>query len=125
MPDDLEDYATRCVRMNGEEIGPYEDDPHEGFKNVYACNVPQATLKADTRPFPDGTIIVKESRREGEDFVWLIATARKREGSWQWDEYTRNFGNEGHRRLAVPQSTCTDCHQAARARDYIFTRYAP
>ncbi len=121
LPDDLNNYATRCVVMNKQPILPYEGDPHKGFKNVYACNVPLEFLQARTRPFPDGTVIVKESRREGESFTWLVATARKQQGRWRWDEYTRNFDNEDHRRLALPQSKCTDCHAAAA--DYIFTRF--
>ena len=62
-------------------------------------------------------------RREGEAFTWLVATARKELGKWRWDEYTRNFDNEGHQRLLVKQSKCTSCHDRAAAQDDIFTYY--
>ena len=121
LPDDVEGYQTRCLRLNEEPIAPYEGDPHEGWKNVYVCNLSRDAA-AGPRPFPDGTLIVKDSRRSGEDFTWLLAIARKRQGQWDWEEYTRNFGNEEHRKLAVSESTCSDCHRKAASSDYIFTR---
>lgn len=123
LPPDLAGYESSCVKLNRDEIPPYEGDPHAGFKNVFACNVPQDALEADERPFPDGTIIIKESRRQGQDFTWLVAVARKEEGRWRWDEYTRNFGSEDHVRLLLPQSKCTNCHERVSSRDYIYTGY--
>jgi hypothetical protein len=111
--------------MNVEPIPRTNADPHNGVKNVYACNVDVAALEANQRPFPDGTLIVKESRREGEDLVWLIATARKQAGSWQWDEYTRNFADEAFRHILAGESVCTDCHARVRSADWIFTPYTP
>ncbi|MDX2023719.1 MAG: hypothetical protein SF187_26005 [Deltaproteobacteria bacterium] len=127
LPADIEGYQTAptCVRLNKDPIPPYEGDPHKGIKNVFACNVDLPVLLANTRPFPDGTIIVKESRRPGVAYTWLVATARKQEGRWRWDEYTRNFDNEGHERVPVPQSKCMDCHAKAAAQDFIFTTYDP
>jgi cytochrome P460 len=124
LPEDVEDYAARCLKMNPTEIPPYDGDPHRGFKNVYACNVDRALVQANTRPFPDGTIIVKESTRPGESAVWLVATARKQGGGWHWDEYTRNFADESLRRNLAGQSICTGCHQHAQAADWIFTQWA-
>jgi hypothetical protein len=126
LPSDVADYASRegCVRLNAELIPIYDGDPHKGQKNVYACDVPPATVMANTRPFPDGTLIVKESTRAGESFPWLIATARKQAGRWQWDEYTRNFADEPFRRILVGQSVCTDCHSRAKGADWIFTTFA-
>lgn len=125
LPTDIEGYDSKatCVRINKDPIPPYEGDPHKGIKNVFVCNVELSAIKANLRPFPDGTIIVKESRREGEAFTWLVATARKELGKWRWDEYTRNFDNEGHQRLLVKQSKCTSCHDRAAAQDNIFTNY--
>jgi hypothetical protein len=123
LPGDIPGYESRCIRMNAEPIARYDRDPHDGVKNVYACNVDEAVLQANTRPFPDGTVIVKESTREGDDFVWLIATARKNKGAWQWDEYTRNFADEDFRRILAGQSVCTDCHDGAEGADWIWTTY--
>jgi hypothetical protein len=125
LPADVEGYAERCVKMNPAPIAPYEGDPHRGMKNVYACNVDPALLRANQRPFPEGTLIVKDSTRPPESAPWLVATARKRDGGWQWDEYTRNFPDESLRRILAGQSVCTGCHQQARALDWIFTAYSP
>jgi hypothetical protein len=124
LPDDVPGYQSRCIRMNAQPIPRYDGDPHKGVKNVFACNVDQGVLQANTRPFPDGTLIVKESTREGEGFAWLIATARRKGGSWQWDEYTRNFDGEDFRHILAGESVCTGCHTKARSADWIFTSYS-
>ena len=77
LPDDVEGYETRCLRINASPLPPYPGDPHRGTKNVFACDVDPAIVRANTRPFPPGTLIVKESTREGEQFPWLVATARR------------------------------------------------
>ena len=125
LPDDIADYRSRCVRMNATPIPPTDDDPHRGTKEVFACNADEAALRANQRPFADGTVIVKESTRQDEDFPWLVAVARKSGGTWTWAEYTRNFENEDLSKLLVPQSTCTDCHKAAAPLDWIYTTYTP
>lgn len=109
--------------MNLVPIPRRDPDPHPGRKNVYACNVPVTDLENGTRPFADGTIIVKESIKENVDYPWLIATARKEHGQWQWDEYTRNFADEEFLHTLGAESICTDCHSRARAADWIFTQY--
>lgn len=124
LPDDVPGYESRCIRMNAQPIPRYDGDPHKGVKNVYACNVAQQLLQANTRPFPDGTLIVKESTREDEGFAWLIATARKKGGFWQWDEYTRNFDDEDFRHILAGESVCTGCHVKAQTADWIFTTYS-
>jgi len=124
LPDDVPGYASRCVRMNATPIPRYDGDPHKGVKNVYACNIRQDDLQANAGPFPEGTLIVKDSTREDESFPWLIAIARKQDGAWHWDEYTRNFADEDFRHTLAGESLCTGCHVRARASDWIFTRYA-
>lgn len=124
LPEDIPGYADRCVRMNAVPIPRYDSDPHKGTKNVYGCGISQALLETNNRPFPEGTLIVKESTREGESFPWLIATARKQGGAWHWDEYTRNFADEDFRHGLAGESICTGCHVRAQAADWIFTRYA-
>jgi hypothetical protein len=123
LPDDLPAYESECVRMNGTPIPRYDGDPHPGIKNVYACNVDAAVLQTNSRPFPEGTLIVKDATRESESFPWLIAIARKRDGAWRWDEYTRNFADEGFRHGLAGESVCTGCHVRASTVDWIFTPY--
>jgi hypothetical protein len=124
LPDDVPGYESRCVRMNREPIARYDGDPHQGTKNVYACNMEQPRLQANIRPFAEGALIVKESTRAGDSFPWLIAIARKQGGVWQWDEYTRNFADEDFRHILAGQSVCTGCHVKAQAADWIFTTYS-
>ncbi|NUN16620.1 MAG: hypothetical protein HUU55_23585 [Myxococcales bacterium] len=125
LPDDVYGYRQNCVRLNDQPIPPTDDDPHRGTKNVYACNITVSELEAGVFPYPDGTLIVKESTKTGQDYTWLIATARKSGSDWSWDEYKRNFGNEDFYRIPVSESVCTDCHKKAKESDYIFTTFEP
>lgn len=119
LPEDIEGYRERCIRLNEQPIAVTNDDPHEGVKNVYACDIDCSAI--NQRPLPDGTLIVKESQRADSDFVWLIATARKTGSDWQWDEYTRNFSNESFLSVAVSEEVCVDCHKKWKADDWIST----
>ena len=126
LPDDIPGYQDKCIRMNADPIAPTDDDPHEGYKEVYACDVGESDLKV---PYPDGTVMVKESCphgpcRDGE-MVWLIATARKANGSWSWNEYTRNFEDEDFVEILADESVCTNCHKKVEALDWIYTPYQP
>ena len=116
------DFEEACIRMNLEEIPPYPDDPHSGYKHVYACHDEDGVVLE--APYPEGTRIVKASRKSGQDFPFLIATAEKQNGEWEWTEYTRNFDGETFLKLPLAQSVCTDCHAAvADTRDWIFTEF--
>lgn len=119
LPDDVADYRERCLKMTSEPIPKTDDDPHEGEKDVFACNL--SCAEVNERPFPDGTLIVKESTRSDSDFPWLVATARKEGGSWQWDEYTRNFENEDFVRILPGEDVCIDCHKKWESQDWIVT----
>lgn len=124
LPDDVSGYQSRCTRLNEQPIARYDGDPHKGMKNVYVCNLDESVVKANTRPFPETTLVVKESTREGESFPWLVATARKSGGTWRWDEYTRNFADEEFRHILAGESVCTGCHRKAEPADWIFTTYS-
>ena len=123
LPYDVADYESRCIRLNVDPIPPARNERHQGFKNVYACNVDRDQLRASRRHLPEGTLIVKEVRRPHESFVWLIALARKHGGVWQWDEYTRNFSEDELRHGFASADVCTGCHVEARGDDWIFTHY--
>lgn len=124
LPDDLANYRTECVLMNGVPIPEAgSDDPHQGEKNVYACNLPVEIVSQNVRPFADGVVIVKESTRKDSDFAWLVATARKADGRWRWNEYSRNFSNEPFLHILAGEQVCIDCHQRVEAADWIYTQY--
>lgn len=127
LPSDVANYRTDpdCHQMNVELLPQRSDDPHEGEKNVFACNVPLSTLQANERPFPDGSVVIKESIRKDSDFAWLVATARKSKGGWTWNEYSRNFENEAFLEIFPSEQVCIDCHEKARTVDWIYTAYTP
>lgn len=116
------------LRMNAKPIASYNGDPHNGTKNVFV-NQTRATLApAGQRrfPYPDGTILVKESTRPGADFIGLVAIMRKVEGSdpahndWKFIEYTRNRADASFT-VAAKDAVCWNCHAGAAQTDYAFT----
>jgi len=126
LPDTLGDYAVECILMTPEPIPPTEDDPHVGFKDVYACGISEEDLLAqmsDGAPWPDGSMVLKESTKAHQGYPWLIATASKQAGSWEWAEYTRNFESEDFAQIPVGEDTCIDCHKKVKSSDYIYTHY--
>ena len=120
MPPEFEGYEEACVRMTQEEVPPYPDDPHLGYKHVYACHVAEELV--GMTPYPDGAVIIKASRKQEHDYPYLIATAKKEGGVWTWAEYTRNFAGEAFLKLPISEQVCTDCHGAvSESLDWIFT----
>ena len=120
LPPRFESYEASCIRMTAEEVPPYPDDPHYGFKHVYACEVEAEHVGEP--PYPDGTVILKTSRQEEHTHPYLIATAEKVDGQWRWAEYMRNFEWEPFLKLPISEQVCTDCHAAVSdSLDWIFT----
>ncbi len=127
LPDDVADYRDDpdCHQMNSAPLPKRDDDPHEGTKDVFACDVPLEVLRANERPFPDGAIIIKESTRSDSDYPWLVATARKSGADWTWNEYSRNFESEEFVHIAASEQVCIDCHKKVEALDWIYTLFVP
>ena len=123
-PQDVLDYES-CLKFNTDPIEPTgDDDPHLGYKSVYGCHVDVSELAGGpSTGYPDGTLIVKTSTREDQDFVWLLASMRKTSGRWEWAEYTRNFPDEKFARIPVEKSVCIDCHVQVEPIDWVFTSY--
>lgn len=133
IPDGVMGYEDRCVRLNAEALPPYDGDPHEGYKYVYACHADldgfrDADGAWNAPPYPDGTSIVKESCPERPcdepgAFVYLVALAERSGGAWTWSEYTRNFDDEQLLQIPAPQAACKGCHEDAKGIDWIYTFY--
>lgn len=127
LPADVAGYAERCLKLNAELLPLTADDPHTGEKNVYACNVSESQLiggdGAPIRPYPEGTLIVKEAFRDGQAYPWLVALMRKSGGAWQWAEYTRNFADQDFAELPISDTVCTDCHRQVEPIDWVFTPF--
>lgn len=137
VPPAVADYRTseECVVMNLTAVPPDDEVPHAGYKTIYACHSePEILFEAGSwvgPPYPEGTLIVKESCMWGpcgdleEDFVFLLATADKQDGTWEWREYTRNFPTEELLEIGLPSSVCVGCHEDVKAADWMFTGYEP
>ena len=108
------------MKLNAGPIPPRDADPHLGTKNVYASREKRRDL------YPAGTVIVKEARRPGADFVGLVAGMRKVPGSnpghndWVFVEWTRESRDEPFTELARG-AVCESCHAGVAPQDYIFT----
>ncbi|MDA1192388.1 MAG: cytochrome P460 family protein, partial [Candidatus Poribacteria bacterium] len=131
LPDYTAGYTT-WLRMNAKPIPPTAADPHNGTKNVYV-NQERAAIAPNNRqefPYPDGSILVKESTRQGQDFIWLFAIMRKVKGSdpahgdWEYTEYIRIEANADFR-LASRDGICWGCHFGAAGSDWSFTTLDP
>ncbi len=111
------DGYTKWQRINKKPFtttGPLSR-AHQGVKNVYASK-----RKVGKR-YPNGTVIVKTiqpSSRKG--LPYQVAVMRKTSGTWRYDEY--QLAGARYRNLGFSQSLCQDCHVAARANDYVFTK---
>lgn len=108
------------TKLNAAPLPPRDSDPHLGTKNVFASK------PATGGVFPVGAIVVKEGFRPGKEFVGLIATMRKIEGTnpghndWVFVEWARDEAGDPFTELAKG-SVCTSCHVGAADKDYVFT----
>jgi hypothetical protein len=119
LPDWTAGYRA-WMKLNASPIPPRESDPHLGTKNVYASREKRRDL------YPPGTVIVKEARRPGADFVGLVAGMRKVPGSnpahndWVFVEWTRESRDAPFTELARG-AVCEACHSGVANQDYVFT----
>ena len=108
------------AKLNDAPIPPRASDPHNGTKNVFATK-----RRRPNGLFPAGTVVVKEARRPGADFVGLVATMRKERGAdpehgdWIFVEYTREAAGDRFGEVASG-AVCWSCHVGAQL-DYVFT----
>jgi Cytochrome P460 len=87
---------------------------HQGVKNVYASKG-----KVGKR-YPNGTVIVKTIQPAGRKGPpGQVAVMRKSNGKWRYVEYELAGTRYG---ILAQGQLCQNCHLAARANDYVFTR---
>ncbi len=123
-------------RLNNEPIPPNSPqtarvgfDAHLGTKNVRVNRDRDRlaqTGAGERRPYPEGTILVKEARTG--DFVSLVAIMRKisgtdpAHGDWVFIEYKRSSADAPF--TTEPRlmgELCWSCHQIADDTDWVFT----
>ncbi|MDE0299786.1 MAG: cytochrome P460 family protein [Candidatus Poribacteria bacterium] len=127
LPADITGY-NQWLKLNAEPIPPVAgSDPHRGTKDVYVNQERDVLAPAGRQqyPYPDGSIVVKESRSDA-GFIRLVAIMRKKAGSnpggndWEYEEYIRRDADSPFPG-PLTGAFCQRCHSDARDRDYVFT----
>jgi plastocyanin len=132
VPAEIEPYRA-WTKMNG---APLTDpsNPRAGPKNTF-INLSPAQLREiigpgarDRKPYPDGTIIVRESLDVDTGFVRVLFVQKKdsnaaRTKGWVFSGFSRSRADEPFQPLAVPDpvARCLNCHEQMRASDLVFT----
>jgi hypothetical protein len=128
LPADVVGYRS-WLRLNRDPIPVHpESDAHYGTKHVYVNQPRDALAPGGTQrlPYPDGTIVVKESVRPGRGFVGLVSIMRKRAGSdpehgdWSWVELGRDDAGEALATVGR-DVICWSCHVRIARKDWVFT----
>ena len=127
LPADVTGY-NQWLKLNAEPIPPTGGgDPHRGTKDVYV-NQERDVIAPGGRqrfPYPDGSIVVKESRADS-GFIRVVAIMRKKAGSnpagndWMYEEYIRRDADSPFPN-PISGAFCGGCHSDAANRDYVFT----
>ena len=127
LPADITGY-NQWLKLNAEPIPPTGGgDPHRGTKDVYV-NQERDVIAPGGRqrfPYPDGSIVVKESRADS-GFIRVVAIMRKKAGSnpagndWEYEEYIRRDADSPFPN-PISGAFCGGCHSDASNRDYVFT----
>ncbi len=127
LPADITGYNL-WLKLNADPIPPTGGgDPHHGTKDVYVNQERDTIAPSGTQqfPYPDGSIVVKESRADS-GFIRVVAIMWKKAGSnpagkdWVYEEYIRRDADS---RFPNPISGafCGGCHSGAANTDYVFT----
>ena len=129
LPADITGY-NRWLKLNAEPIPPVAGgDPHHGTKDVYV-NQERDVIAPDGKqqfPYPDGSIVVKESRADS-GFIRVVAIMWKKKGSnpagndWEYEEYIRRDADSPFPNPLYRVHSAAAAIRAPLAdRDYVFT----
>ena len=127
LPADITGYNL-WLKLNAEPIPPTGvGDPHRGTKDVYVNRERDVIAPGGRQrfPYPDGSIVVKESRADS-GFIRVVAIMRKKAGSnpagndWEYEEYIRRDADSPFPN-PISGAFCGGCHSGAANTDYVFT----
>ncbi|HEV2801692.1 MAG TPA: cytochrome P460 family protein [Pyrinomonadaceae bacterium] len=123
----------------------HEEGDLNDIRAILGNDMAIKTYREGKLPFPEGTIIARiawkhvaseennkafgrvQSYVPGEAPSWylqfMVKDSKKyaATGGWGYAE----FNKDGKPAADAQMNTCFACHQAVKARDYVFTRYAP
>ena len=120
-----------------------EDAPLDDIRVILGNDTAIAAYRAAKQPFPEGTIIARLAYtydvsqennvafghsqshvaglpKNGVQFMMKDSKAYANTGGWAFAQF-----DDGKLVDKAMLQTCFPCHQAAHARDFVFTRYAP
>ncbi|MGH6953391.1 MAG: cytochrome P460 family protein [Alphaproteobacteria bacterium] len=131
---DIERYRS-WTRMNGILLND-PSNPRAGPKNTFV-NLTSDQLKAIYAqggrvriPFPEGTVLVRETLAPGTDIVAVLFVQRKdssatRTRGWVFSGFSRRAADQPLEPLAIPDpvTRCLDCHAQVSSTDFVFTPY--
>jgi hypothetical protein len=128
--DDIEGYLG-WTRLNAQRN--FIESPHAAPKDVYVNDVGRDAALGRSFPFPEGTVLVKETTDEDALRVAVITAMRKvagfdpDRGDWQYAMFERqddgSFAGDWVATDTDMHQMCTSCHQQAADRDYAFLDY--
>ena len=122
---------------NWQVVAPSQRDDNDEIRVILGNNIAMKAFRANTLPFPDGTIIAKLAykRVKSEEFPktfipgvaprieFMVKDSKKYASTGGW-----GFGRfiEGKPADEQVHATCFPCHLAnVKNHDFVFTRYAP
>lgn len=134
IPEDIAQYRT-WTKMNANLLTD-PSNPRAGPKNTFISLPPSALLEVVAsggrvrKPFPDSTIVVRESLDTDTGFVRVLFVQRKDSSAaqtkgWVFTGFTRTAADKPFEPLAIPDpvARCLNCHEQMRATDMVFTPY--
>lgn len=136
VPEDIAAYRT-WTKMNNILLAD-PSNPRAGPKNTFT-NLSPDDLRTIVgsggrvkQPFPEGTVIVRESLSPTEGFVTVLFVMRKdsKAGAkwkgWVFTGFSRTAADKPFAPLefADPFMRCLACHSEMKASDYVFTPFA-
>jgi len=134
IPAEIQPYRT-WTKMNAALLTD-PSNPRAAPKNTF-INLRANELReiigpggAVRRPFPDGTIIVRETNHPTEGWAGILFIQRKdsaatRTQGWVFSGFSRASGTQPFQPVAIadPVSRCLDCHAQVKNADFVFTPY--
>ncbi len=131
-PAEITEYRT-WTKVNRTALTD-PSNPRAGPKNTF-INLSPAQLREivgpgarNRKPFPDSTIVVRESLDVDAGFVRVLFVQKKdssavRTKGWAFSGFTRNRADEPYQPLPIPDpvARCLNCHEQMRASDLVFT----
>ena len=134
IPVEIQPYRT-WTKMNAIPLTD-PSNPRAGPKNTFV-NLSPGELRdilgpggRALKPFPNGTVIVRESLNPTEGWVSVLFVQRKdsaatRTKGWVFSAFSRSAGDAPFQPLmfADPVVRCLDCHAQVKNADFVFTPF--